>query len=59
MRCLVQLHWFAPFRSNPRTVKRALVGAILGAGFTAPTVTPADEDAGRHIVFEFEAIGEV
>lgn len=59
MRCLVQLHWFSPFRSNPRATKRALTAAILSAGFTAPTITPADDDEGRHTVFEFEAIGEV
>jgi len=59
MRCLVQLHWYAPFRSNPIATKYALVRAILAADFTAPTVTSADEEAGRHIVFEFEDIGEV
>lgn len=56
IRYLVQLHYFSPFSSNPRSAKKRLRQALLSAGFTSPTVTPVDDDIDRHLVFEFEDV---
>ena len=57
IRYLVQLHWYFPLRTDPRTTKRALRAAIGGLmGCTWPTVTDATDQAGGHLVLEFQAV---
>lgn len=57
IRYSVQLHWFLPAKVNPLERKRQLRQAMIAAGFTAPTVTPASDDDGQHYVFECEWLG--
>ena len=53
-RNLIQLHLFAPLTLNTTQIKKTVRKDISDAGFTVPSVTPADEDEKQHIVFEFE-----
>ena len=61
IRYLAQLHWYSPLRTDPRATKRALRAAIGGLqGCTTPSVVPATDQDGGHLVFEFQAVdGEV
>lgn len=61
IRYLAQLHWYFPLRTDPRATKRALRAAIGGLqGCTTPSVVPATDQDGGHLVFEFHAVdGEV
>lgn len=61
IRYLAQLHWYFPLRTDPRATKRALRSAIGGLqGCTTPSVVPATDQDGGHLVFEFQAVdGEV
>ena len=61
IRYLAQLHWYFPLRTDPRATKRALRAAISGLqGCTTPSVVPATDQDGGHLVFEFQAVdGEV
>lgn len=61
IRYLAQLHWYFPLRTDPRATKRALRAAIGGLqGCTTPSVVPATDQDGGHLVFEFQAVdGEV
>ena len=57
IRYLVQLHWYFPMRTDPRSTKRALRAAIGGLSVcTWPTVTDAGDLDGGHLVFEFDAV---
>ena len=57
IRYLAQLHWYFPLRTDPRSTKRALREAIGGLrGCTWPTVTDATDQAGGHLVLEFQAV---
>ncbi len=53
-RYLIQLHLFAPLTLNTTRLKRGIRKMLRDAGFTVPSVTPADESEKQHIVFEFE-----
>ena len=60
IRYLVQLHWYFLLRTDPRTTKRALRASIGGLrGCTWPTVTDATDQAGGHLVLEFQAVDGV
>lgn len=61
IRYLAQLHWYFPLRTDPRATKRALRAVIGGLqGCTTPSVVPATDQDGGHLVFEFQAVdGEV
>ena len=50
-------YWFLPAKVNPLERKRQLRQALIAAGFTAPTITPASDDDGQHYVFECEWLG--
>jgi hypothetical protein len=60
IRYLVQLHWFAPWRTesgvaiNPNTKKKQIKQALLNADFTYPSTTNASDGEGQHFVFETE-----
>jgi hypothetical protein len=62
IRYLVQLHWFAPWRTesgvaiNPNVKKKQIKQALANADFTYPRVINASDDEGQHFVFEFEAV---
>ena len=57
IRYLVQLHWYFPMRTDPRSTKRALRAAIGGLSVcTWPTVTDAGDLDGGHLVFEFQTV---
>lgn len=54
VRCLVQVHYFLPLGRSPMKTRRALARALLGAGFTYPTVTNASDSDSQHWVLECE-----
>lgn len=64
IRYLVQVHWFLPAQKSPMAKKKQIRAALLGAGFTCPSVTDAGlenqsaaqyaADGIRHLVFECE-----
>lgn len=57
IRYLVQLHWYFPLRKDPRATKKALRAAVGGLrGCTIPSVVPATDKDGGHLVFEFQAV---
>lgn len=57
IRYLVQLHWYFPMRTDPRSTKRSLRAAIGGLSVcTWPTVTDAGDLDGGHLVFEFQTV---
>lgn len=53
-RYLVQIHLFAPLTLNTTQIKRTVRKLLRDAGFTVPSMTPADEDEKQHTVFECE-----
>ena len=55
-RHLVQVHWFAPYGSNPTTQKRALCTALIQAGCTYPEITDASDENGLHFAFECQYV---
>lgn len=57
-RALVQLHYFAPLKTNTVATRRALWQALAAVeDFTAPDITNATDPTGQHYVYEFEAVG--
>lgn len=52
-----QLHLFMPVNSDPRTLRKQLLRALLDADLGAATVEDASDEDNIHLVFEFEAIG--
>ena len=50
----IQLHYYLPHKSNPNTVKLAIIQACITYGFTYPSMTNASDQEGQHYVFEFE-----
>lgn len=57
-RWLAQLHLFAPFTADTTTLRKQIKAALFSAGFSYPSQVDAtaSEDAGRHVVFEFEVV---
>lgn len=59
----IQLHLFAPFTLDTTQLRKQIKRAIVGAGFTAPTMVDAsttarmDDGTETHLVFEFEREG--
>ena len=53
-RILIQVHLFAPLTLNTTQIKKQIRKLLRDAGFTVPSMTPADEDEKQHIVFETE-----
>lgn len=58
-RALVQVHLYAPHELNTVKLRREIKAAIVAAGFTRPSVTPASDERGQHYVFEFEDVEAV
>lgn len=56
---LVQVHLYAPHEKNTVELRRKIKAAIVAAGFTRPSVTPASDERGQHYVFEFEDVEAV
>lgn len=56
----IQIHLFVPFEFNYLSMKRNIRRALIGAGFSYPTVHVFYEDDTdiRHIVFECSIINE-
>lgn len=59
IRYIIQLHYYLPHRTNPNTTKRSISNALLGAGFTFPSIVNASDNEGQHYVFEFEGLGDL
>lgn len=58
MRALVQLHYFAPLKTNTVPTRRALWAAIAAAeDFSPALIENATDHTGQHYVFEFDAVG--
>lgn len=53
-RHLVMIRYFLPYGKNPNLKKLAICTALLAAGFTLPTITPAHDKEGACWVFECE-----
>lgn len=53
-RTLVQLHYFCPTGFDTVARVREIKRLLFAAEFTWPSVTPAGDANGQHIVFEFE-----
>lgn len=53
-RALIMLHYFCPSDYDSVETVRTVKGLLRGADFTWPSVTNAGDEAGQHIVFEFE-----
>lgn len=49
----VQLHLYLPHKTNPNTIKLAIISACFKV-FTFPSMTNASDKDGQHYVFEFE-----
>lgn len=57
VRYLASVHWYFPLQTDPTDKKERLRAAIGGLrGCTWPTITPASDLDGGHLVFEFEAV---
>lgn len=55
-RQLIQVHLFSTPERDITGLRRKIRRRIIGAGFTAPTVVPASDQNGQHLVFEFEGV---
>lgn len=53
-RYLVQVHHYLPHKQSPYATKISLSWALFRAGFTWPSITPANDAEGQHYVFECE-----
>ena len=53
-RYLVQVHFFAPLKTNVTSRVKQTKQALQAAGFTWPETLNDTDDSGRHIVFECE-----
>ncbi len=53
-RALIQVHLFCPHDFNGVQTRKSVKLALLGAGFTYPSLTDAGDKDGQHWVFEFE-----
>lgn len=56
IRYSTQIHWYLPHEQNPRTKKKQIRAALLGAGFTTPAVINASDSDGQHYTFECEYV---
>lgn len=55
IRQLVQLHLYIPHETNPRTIKKSITKALIGAGFAFSGIINASDKDGQHYVWEFES----
>lgn len=53
---LVQVHIFAPLKTNTTSIVRQAKRALAEADYTWPESTNASDDRGRHIVLECEKV---
>jgi hypothetical protein len=53
-RHLVMVRYFLPTGVNPNVKKMNICTALLGEGFTMPSITPAHEKEGQCWIFECE-----
>ena len=53
-RALIQVHLFCPHGFNSVQLRKDIKLALLGAGFTYPSMTNASDEDGQHWVFEFQ-----
>lgn len=51
-RALIQVHLFCPHDFNSVRTRKSVKVALLGAGFTYPSMTDASDKDGQHWVFE-------
>lgn len=58
-RYLVQAHLYAPVEKNTIKYRREITRRLMTAGFTRPTITPAHDASGQHLIFECEIVGGV
>nr|DAE18762.1 MAG TPA: hypothetical protein [Siphoviridae sp. ctrAT9] len=57
-RALVQLHYFAPLKTNTVPTRRALWAVLAAAeDFSPALIENATDHTGQHYVFEFDAVG--
>ena len=56
----LQIHYFCPMSDSYADMKRSIRRALIGAGFTPPSVVDASDtaDRTRHLVFECEIENE-
>ena len=54
LRNLIMLHLYAPHELNTVTLRKDVARALMGAGFTYPSITDASDEQIQHIVFECE-----
>jgi len=53
----VQVHYFAPLKTNVLTKKNQIAVALNGAGFTFPSIINANDKDGQHYVYECIFVG--
>lgn len=54
-RYLIQVHLFAPAKTNLTVLKKQIKDLLFAAGYTYPgTINMSDETYGRHIIFSTE-----
>ena len=53
-RALIQVHLFCPHTFDSVKLRKDIKLALLGAGFTYPSMTNASDEDGQHWVFEFQ-----
>ena len=53
-RALIQVHLFCPHELNTVQLRKEIKLALLGAGFTYPSMINASEENAQHWVFECE-----
>lgn len=58
-RALVQVHLFCPHDLNTVQMRKDIKLALLGAGFTYPSMINASDADSQHWVFEFETVEAV
>ena len=58
-RYLVQVHLYAPVEKNTLKYRREITRRLVEAGFTRPTINPANDKDGQCYIFECEIVGGV
>ena len=53
-RVLIMLHYYCPTAYDTTALVRRVKRLLFAADFTWPSVTNAGDEAGQHVVFEFE-----
>jgi len=54
LRNLIMLHLYAPHELNTVALRKDVARALVGAGFTYPSIMDASDEQTQHIVFECE-----